>query len=388
MHSVPRCLQRGLSLPAAVAHQPGVETILPQSWCGTRPGRTHTRLPAHVIVPEGAVASKVEAIEMYAPPTSCSLWATSVRASQALRTRARANRRNPRASVADTRVNAVQGTACDGVDRAWPAAGCALAPVGWRIDQWQSAIAAAALARHAGSSRWPIRPVPPIPSNRCAWVNGVRAFVPDTICDGLPPWSARSFAHHARASRRGVDRRGRRNHRGDAPDLARMKSSCEPSSAIVLAAVIIIANDCGPAHRPDPEWRHVDLDALAVAAEPALGPPSLSMPGAASKRQGVRHSGKVVPVDDGGRAAFGRLHVSRSALTGVITIEWGCCRYTRIAGCSSSSSSKVPAGPQLRTVLGSAKRIGAHSTISNCQVAACPMRIWKLLIDPGPDPQP
>src|SRR5690606_652855 len=109
------------------------------------------------------------------------------------------------------------------------------------------------------------------------------------------------FAHHARASRRGTDCRGRRNDRRDAPDLATHEDhrraflgDCAGSRDQASPAF------CRSAHRPGPEWRQRRAGYPAVAGATRTCPRSLSMVGRASKsNKASATADKVIPADDG-----------------------------------------------------------------------------------------
>ena len=194
-------------------------------------------IPAHVIVPEGAVRSKVEAIEMYGATLHRCAASISAREEtcEQVREQTGANLVHP---YTDTRVIAGQGTAAMELIAQTGPLDILMAPVGGGGLISGSAISAAALA--------PVcRVIAAEPSGAADTFESLRrgerisAFVPDTICDGL-----RTLVGE-------INFRIIREHDvevlkvDDDETIAamrliwqRMKIIVEPSSAIVLAAVL------------------------------------------------------------------------------------------------------------------------------------------------------
>ena len=225
------------SLPAALAAR-GVVTHSSGNHGAALALAARTRgIPAHVIVPEGAVRSKVDAIEMYGATLHRCAATISAReeACERVREQTGATLVHP---YADPRVIAGQGTAAmELIAEAGPL-DLLLAPVGGGGLISGSAIAAAALAPAC-------RVIAAEPAGAADTFESLRqgerigVFVPDTICDGLRTLvgeiNLRIMCEH------GVEVLTVE----DEETLAamrliwqRMKIIVEPSSAIVLAAVI------------------------------------------------------------------------------------------------------------------------------------------------------
>ncbi len=194
-------------------------------------------IPAHVIVPEGAVRSKVAAIETYAAAVHRCAASISAReeACERVRQQTGASLVHP---YADPHVIAGQGTAAMEMIAQTGPLDVLVVPVGGGGLVSGSAIAAAALAPDC-------KVIAAEPSGAADTFESLRrgervgAFVPDTICDGL-----RTLVGE-------INLRIIREHGvevltvGDEQTIAamrliwqRMKIIVEPSSAIVLAAVI------------------------------------------------------------------------------------------------------------------------------------------------------
>ena len=194
-------------------------------------------IPAHVIVPEGAVRSKVQAIAMYGATLHRCAASISAREEtcEQVRQQTGANLVHP---YADTRVIAGQGTAAMELIAQTGPLDIMIVPVGGGGLISGSAISAAALvpackviaAEPAGAADT---------FESLQRGERVGAFVPHTICDGL------------RTLVGGINFRIIREHEvevltvDDDETIAamrliwqRMKIIVEPSSAIVLAAVI------------------------------------------------------------------------------------------------------------------------------------------------------
>lgn len=194
-------------------------------------------IPAHVIVPEGAVRSKVEAIETYGATLHRCAASTTAReeACERVRQQTGATLVHP---YADPRVIAGQGTAAMELFAQSDPLDVLVAPVGGGGLISGCAIATAALAPGC-------KVIAAEPSGAADTFESMQkgervgAFVPDTICDGL-----RTLVGE-------VNFRILRQHGvevltvDDDETIAamrliwlRMKIIVEPSSAIVLAAVI------------------------------------------------------------------------------------------------------------------------------------------------------
>lgn len=194
-------------------------------------------IPAHVIAPEGAVRSKVEAIEMYGATLHRCAASISAReeACERVRQQTGANLVHP---YADSRVIAGQGTAAMELIAQTDTLDVLIAPVGGGGLISASAIAAAALAPRC-------KVIAAEPSGAADTFESlqrgerVSTFLPDTICDGL-----RTLVGE-------INLQILREHGvevltiDDSETIAamrliwqRMKIIVEPSSATVLAAVI------------------------------------------------------------------------------------------------------------------------------------------------------
>ncbi len=198
----------------------------------------HTRsIPAHVIVPKGAVRSKVEAIEMYGATLHRCAANISAReqACERVRQQTGANLVHP---YADTRVIAGQGTAAMELIAQTEPLDVLIAPVGGGGLISGSAIAVAALApRCKVIAAEPTGAADTFESLQRG--ERISAFEPDTICDGLRTLVGEinfSILHAHGIEVLTVD---------DDETIAamrliwqRMKIIVEPSAAIVLATVI------------------------------------------------------------------------------------------------------------------------------------------------------
>jgi threonine dehydratase len=225
------------SLPDAVAAA-GVVTHSSGNHGGALALAAQTRgIPCHVVVPEGAVAAKLAAIEAYGATLHC--CAPSIAARE--ETAARVQRETGATFVhpyTDPRVIAGQGTAalellnaCSGLDAlATPVGGGGLA----------SGCALAIAALSPGCELLLAEPAGAADTARSLAAGHLDTdFVPDTLCDGLrgtlgAPGFAILRAHGARAIV--VE---------DAATIAamrllwtRLKLLVEPSSAIAFAAVL------------------------------------------------------------------------------------------------------------------------------------------------------
>ncbi len=194
-------------------------------------------IPAHVIVPEGAVRSKVDAIEMYGATLHRCVASITAReeACERVRQQTGANLVHP---YTDTRVIAGQGTAAMELIAETAPLDVLIAPVGGGGLISGSAISAAALAPACKViAAEPAGAADTFESLRRG--ERVETFVPDTICDGLRTLigeiNFRIICEHG-VEVLTVD---------DDETIAamrliwqRMKIIVEPSSATVLAAVI------------------------------------------------------------------------------------------------------------------------------------------------------
>ena len=194
-------------------------------------------IPAHVIVPEGAVRSKVDAIEMYGATLHRCVASITAReeACERVRQQTGANLVHP---YTDTRVIAGQGTAAMELIAETAPLDVLIAPVGGGGLISGSAIAAAALAPACEViAAEPAGAADTFESLRRG--KRVETFVPDTICDGLRTLIGEinfSIIREHGVEVLPVD---------DDETIAamrliwqRMKIIVEPSSATVLAAVI------------------------------------------------------------------------------------------------------------------------------------------------------
>lgn len=194
-------------------------------------------IPAHVVVPEGAVRSKLAAIEAYgATLHRCApTLAAREAAAEAVRAQTGASFVHP---YTDPRVIAGQGTAALELLRETGPLDALVAPVGGGGLIGGSAIAAHALA--PGLALFGAEPAGAADAFESLRSGArVTALVPDTICDGL------------RGLLGAINLRLLQQHavtvitRDDAATVAamrliwqRLKLVVEPSSAIVLAAVL------------------------------------------------------------------------------------------------------------------------------------------------------
>lgn len=226
-------------------------------------------VPAHVVVPEGAVRSKLEAIEAYGAtlhrcaPTLAAREATA----EAVRARTGANFVHP---YTDPRVIAGQGTAALELLRDVGALDALVVPVGGGGLAGGSAIAAHALA--PGLAMYGAEPAGAADAHESLRSGErVTALVPHTLCDGL------------RGLLGAVNLRLLQQHSvtvitcDDAATVAamrllwqRLKLVVEPSSAIVLAAVLAAPERfAGRRVGLLLSGGNVDLDALPWPSTPA-----------------------------------------------------------------------------------------------------------------------
>ncbi len=194
-------------------------------------------IPCHVVVPEGAVAAKVEAIARQG--ATLHRCAPTIQARESACAQVQAD---TAASLVhpytDPRVIAGQGTAALELLNARPELDALVVPLGGGGLGAGSALAIAALQSHC---RLYLAEPSGAADGARAFASGALAhdFVPDTVCDGL------------RGTLGAIDFEILRKHGArvltvdDADTLAalrliwtRMKQLVEPSSAIVLAAVL------------------------------------------------------------------------------------------------------------------------------------------------------
>jgi threonine dehydratase len=258
------------SLPAAQAAR-GVVTHSSGNHGAALALAASTRgIPAHVIVPEGAVRSKVEAIEMYGATLHRCAATISAReqACEQVREQTGATLVHP---YADARVIAGQGTAAMELIAQGGPLDALLAPVGGGGLISGSAIAAAALAPDC-------RVIAAEPAGAADTFESlrqgerIRAFVPDTICDGLRTLVGEINLRIMRAH--GVEVLTVDDDETIAAMRLiwqRMKIIVEPSSAIVLAAVIKHRQRfAGQRIGLIVSGGNVDLDALPWQARPSI----------------------------------------------------------------------------------------------------------------------
>lgn len=235
-------------------------------------------IPCHVVVPEGAVAGKLAAIEAEGAVLHRCAPTIAAREAECARVLAQTGAMlvHP---YADARVIAGQGTAALELLTAIPALDAVLVPVGGGGLSAGTAIATAALAPAAqvfGAE--PAGAAETLASLQAG--ERITEFVPDTICDGLRGTLGEiNFAllkHHG-VQVLAID---------DADTLAaqrllleRGKLLVEPSSAIALAAVLALRERfAGKRVGVILSGGNVDLDALpraaAVRATSRLPPPA------------------------------------------------------------------------------------------------------------------
>ena len=194
-------------------------------------------IPAHVVVPEGAVRSKLAAIEAYG--ATLHRCAPTMAARDAMAERVRAD---TGASLVhpftDPRVIAGQGTAALEMLRENGPFDALIAPLGGGGLIGGSAIAARALA--AGMPVYAAEPEGAA-DGHASMCRGERVtdLVPDTICDGLRGTiGAINFALLREHAIRVLTVSDRDTVAAMRLILTRMKLVVEPSSAIALAAVL------------------------------------------------------------------------------------------------------------------------------------------------------